>query len=204
MERVNVLSETQQEFRGKIYYLCDKYFQNGGERLHRTVWEYHNGSIPDGYCIHHKEGKHLNQIENLELMESTAHSSLHNKGHDRSITKAALDAAAEWHRGAEGIEWHRKHYENTKEALHKKVLRVCANCNAETFSNKKTGNVFCCNNCKSAFRRKSGIVTITKICEICGSLYHTNKHAGKYSKTCSRQCRYKLRVKRTESRRITF
>lgn len=36
--QVEVLSETRQRFMGKTYYLCGKYFQRKGVRLHREVW----------------------------------------------------------------------------------------------------------------------------------------------------------------------
>ena len=36
--KVEVLSETRQRFMGKTYYLCGKYFQRKGVRLHREVW----------------------------------------------------------------------------------------------------------------------------------------------------------------------
>ena len=50
---VQVISSTVQRFNGVSYYLCGKYFQRRGVRLHRMVWEYHNGKIPQGYHVHH-------------------------------------------------------------------------------------------------------------------------------------------------------
>ena len=43
---VHVVSATAQRFNGQTYYLCGDYFQRKGRRLHRAVWEYHNGEIP--------------------------------------------------------------------------------------------------------------------------------------------------------------
>ncbi len=44
----------------------------------RWVWEKHNGPIPDGYDIHHKdENKENDKIENLELRESYEHREWH-------------------------------------------------------------------------------------------------------------------------------
>lgn len=41
---------------------------------HRLVWEKHNGPIPEGYVIHHKDGNGLNNsIENLEMMTRAEH-----------------------------------------------------------------------------------------------------------------------------------
>ena len=64
---VTVLSNTIQKFNGESYYLCGMYFQRKGKRLHRTVWKYHNGEIPKGYHVHHKDGNKLNnELQNLQ------------------------------------------------------------------------------------------------------------------------------------------
>lgn len=46
--------------------------------MHRYVWELHNGPIPPGYAIHHKNGdKGDNTIENLELLSRSEHGKVH-------------------------------------------------------------------------------------------------------------------------------
>lgn len=75
---IQKISETAQKFDGVTYYLCGTYFQRKGHRLHRVVWEYHNGEIPDGYHIHHRDGdRSNNDISNLELLEGHEHLSGH-------------------------------------------------------------------------------------------------------------------------------
>ena len=56
-------------------------FSNGGEFVHRMVYEYFSGkSIPDGYVIHHiDEDKVNNNIDNLILMNDAEHRILHMK-----------------------------------------------------------------------------------------------------------------------------
>ena len=66
---VQRISTTAQRFDGVTYYLCGEYFQRKGRRLHRAVWEHHNGKIPNGYHVHHKDGdRNNNDISNLELL----------------------------------------------------------------------------------------------------------------------------------------
>ena len=73
-----VISDTIQEFNGERFYLCGKYFQHNGKRLHRAVWEYHNGEIPEGYHIHHIDGNRFNNdITNLSLMPGLDHMKEH-------------------------------------------------------------------------------------------------------------------------------
>lgn len=51
------------------------YIETSTDQLvHRLVYEHFNGSIPNGYIIHHKDGNKLNnRIENLQLMSSKEH-----------------------------------------------------------------------------------------------------------------------------------
>src|SRR6516225_3122763 len=45
---------------------------------HIEVWERHNGPVPDGYQIHHRnENKLDNRIENLAALTPTEHKRLH-------------------------------------------------------------------------------------------------------------------------------
>lgn len=48
--------------------------------LHREVWEYYKGSIPDGFEIHHKDFNRLNNdISNLECLSKKDHCLRHTK-----------------------------------------------------------------------------------------------------------------------------
>ena len=52
---------------------------NGRMRLaHVIEWERHNGAIPRGFQVHHRNGdKQDNRVENLELVDATTHKRLH-------------------------------------------------------------------------------------------------------------------------------
>ena len=50
--------------------------------LHRYIWEYHFGEIPDGYFVHHKDGNPINNgLDNLQLIERGQHTILHVRRH---------------------------------------------------------------------------------------------------------------------------
>lgn len=157
---VTVLSNTIQKFNGESYYLCGMYFQRKGKRLHRTVWEYHNGKIPHGYHVHHKDGNRANNnIDNLALMRGTDHLSGHMSQDDRkeksrkSIRKA-MEKAPEWHRSAEGRKWHSEHAKDCwKHAKpHEEICAWCG-CVFDSRAGKRSGDRFCCNNHKAAALR---------------------------------------------------
>lgn len=54
--------------------------------IHRLVWEKHNGEIPKGYVIHHKDENKMNwDLDNLELLNRSKHirehsDTIHRKG----------------------------------------------------------------------------------------------------------------------------
>lgn len=176
------------------YYLCHDGY-GSGHRLHRDVWEFHNGKIPKGYDIHHKDhNKSNNSIDNLQLLENRKHKKLHGteltEGERerlrQNVINNAVPAAVKWHKSEEGKEWHNKHYKDTKDKLRQKATFICKYCGKEFETIKNGHNKFCSNNCKSAYRAKSGVDDVEKVCEFCGKPFITNKYSkGKY---CSLSC----------------
>lgn len=172
------------------------------KRLHRYIWEYHNGPIPKGSHIHHIDGdKSNNVIENLMLLGHGEHATLHGneraeKAYNemiRNLNENARPKASEWHGSREGKEWHKKHYENTKDKLHIKKIFECKECGLRFKAIDNGLTSFCSNKCKSKWRRKSGIDDEVRVCSYCGNNYKVNKY--KKNKTCSRSCSNKLRAK---------
>jgi uncharacterized CHY-type Zn-finger protein len=197
------MSEKFQYFNGLKFTRDEKtgYYLNSTirKRLHRYVWEYYNGEIPKGYQVHHKDhDKSNNNIENLELMTTRNHQTLHGKEHvkeryeemKKNLIDNAIPASKEWHKSEKGHKWHKQHYENMKDKLFVEKTFKCHECGKE-FTSTKYEAKFCCNACKSRWRRKQGYDNETRICEYCGKEFTTNK----YSKvrTCSRSCANKNR-----------
>lgn len=191
MKKVTVISDTKQKFNGIVYYKCGEYFQKNDKRLHRKVWLYHFGKIPKGLCIHHiDENKENNQIDNLSLMTKKKHTNLHLFGKPKQLSEKCLLEAAKWHKSKEGKEWHKEHYEENKDNLHKDHKRYCMNCDKRILSRRKNQNTFCSGACKTKYRRRQGLDNIEKECEICSTLFTSNKYDK--TKTCSRKCTMKL------------
>src|SRR5579872_3096192 len=185
---VKVISPTIQEFEGLRYYLCGKYFQRNGSRLHVRVWERFNRKrVPSGFAVHHDgHDRANNQPTNLVLLPRSEHTSHHQLGHGRGIPEAATEAAKEWHSSEAGKRWHREHYSQYSTRLHKLGDFSCIQCGND-FRTQVTGqNKFCSNNCKSQHRRESGADNEKRVCMACGKDFMV----GKYSKKscCNRQC----------------
>lgn len=168
-------------------------------RAHVYVWISHNGEIPKGYQVHHKdENKANNDISNLELLSTEDHLSFH--GYKRSkqsrdnMIKTVIPKAAEWHKSEAAKQFHTDHYNKyTKDIWMEPITLKCEFCGKEyqTIHASKSHSRYCSNKCKSAARRASGIDNIEKICKTCGKTYIANK----YQKTsncpaCSLNPRY--------------
>ncbi len=192
-----------QEFNGIIFYQTEPsdYFRHSVQGttilMHRYVWEFYNCKIPKGYHVHHRDGnKANNDISNLQLLSGVEHWTLHGKlltdeereWRRKNIVENAVPKAKEWHKSSEGKEWHKEQYKKTKDAMHKKINKVCCNCGGEYLGESKSK--FCSATCKSAYRRRTGADLVERNCIICGKLFKTNKN--KSGLCCSPQCRAKL------------
>lgn len=182
------------------YYLSSCKIDGKRIRLHRYVWESYNGEVPEGYHIHHIDGnKEHNDIENLTMIQSEEHAQLHGELLNQdpiavrkrldNLNKKARPKASEWHKSNAGREWHKKHYEEFKDVLYKRVEKVCEHCGKTYKGTPGKGQKFCSNACKSAWRRKMGIDNEERVCEVCGKTFTTNKYSKKRS--CSAECRAK-------------
>lgn len=165
--QVQVISNTIQKFDGVSYYLCGQYFQRKGKRLHRTVWEYHNGPIPEGCDIHHVDGdRSNNDISNLQLLKESEHHSKHmnepeRKEKSREDIKIAAEYSKAWHKTDKGFKFHSEH---AKEYWEKAPMKMytCTYCGKEFQTRHVYGkeqNTFCCAKHKSYWSRfkSSGI-----------------------------------------------
>lgn len=100
--------------------------------LHRDVWEHHNGPIPTGYEIHHRDhDKSNNAPSNLELVKVRPHRKHH------MIHRAAQ-------MGAES-------YKNQQRIIH-----VCVICEGEYLSYPSRESIYCSKVCKNRARYWKG------------------------------------------------
>ena len=181
-----------------IKFTLDKksgYYQNSTihKSLHRFVWEENKGEIPKGYEIHHVDfDKSNNHIYNLMMLSKKEHLKIHSKNltdeqrqfKRDNMNNVARPKAIEWHKSKEGLEWHKKHYQECLKDSKPKMKKICVFCGSE-FIGYSNSN-YCSNKCKSAQRRKSGKDKITVKCIICGNDFSTNKY--RPAKTCSKSC----------------
>lgn len=195
-----------QEFNGVRYYkkpggyYKSDYVRHGGRYMHRVVWEFHNGPIPENMVVHHKDhDRSNNDIGNLELLSASEHAKYHmaerTEG-DPVWWAAGLDkareAAARWHRDAPNDPKKRAIMSAAaKKSWHgrEKLEYVCTYC-GKTFLRFRGTNKrgYCSPACQTAARVASGVDDKTRQCVVCGSDFRANKY--KVQTTCSASCRH--------------
>ena len=186
-----------QEFNGvRYYHKPPGYYHTCIARgihryMHRDIWIFHHGPIPEGHHVHHKDGNRANNaIENLCCMPKGKRGAIHMLERIATYPEQnalALDKAREaakaWHASEEGRRWHSVHGKDTWKDRAMAEFRCCV-C-GKTFSGV-TGihreKQFCSDACQSRARRDSGIDDVTRICTMCGKEFRTNRYTKK--RTC--------------------
>ena len=175
-----VISETQQDFEGRSYYLCGKYFRGKGDYYIAKSGSGTEGQSQRNFSPSHRRQSIKQRIENLDCLSIFKHQSeIHGAEHGARLQlymERGQEAARIWHGSKQGIEWHKQQYE-----LHCKPL---GNANAFSFVGIASGNMLLTNTVGSvptnacAFRR-----AVTKKRNVVKFLVST------FSKSkCSREC----------------
>lgn len=192
------------EFNGLRYYRRPRYRYyrsdpgKGGTYLHRDVWSFHHGVIPEDCHIHHVDGDPTNNDPgNLECKTGSDHMAYHMAEPGRKETsskyfKIAVFAAAE-KRNA-NPEWSSGVSRNAGIATAMLVAALpsidaeCAWCHKPYKVKaifKKRG--FCSASCQGMARKASGVDDESRCCTICGSSFNANRYAK--TQTCSTACK---------------
>lgn len=150
--------------------------------LHRDIYEFYKGPIPDGYVIHHVDGNPLNNsIENLLCVTPSEHSRIHRQF---EIHKDAVDRA----RAENGYT-----KENWKERRKKSMATaqarrgICKEC-GKPFTVTNVHQKFCNPNCRKRSNTRDSIAELT--CEVCGKKFMAPTYDRR--KTCSSECAHKI------------
>lgn len=205
LPRVTVIDDEHQEFLGKIYHkrpIGGHYYRSYNKlnaALHRTVWAYYNGDIPDGCEIHHvDENKDNNDIANLQCLTKAEHRRLHKAGKivvvcevcgRTFLTRDNLPSSICSQKCRD-----QKRQQQPKPA-------TCEYCGKEFVTNERHSARTCSSECAHALARKTRLegtakphrgVREQRTCVICGNSFTVRKDAA--TKTCSPQCTAKLRL----------
>jgi hypothetical protein len=177
----------------RVYFFRGATKKRKRDSLHRALWEFHHGPIPDAHEVHHADGNPLNNdIGNLMCVTLAEHRRLDaargayrtpaviaNLERIRPLTK-------EWHGSEAGRKWHA---ENARagwaDPNRKRTTAVCDWCK-KSFVAAQGHARLCSNKCAAAERRASGVDDEDRSCVSCGGTFRVNRYSK--VKTCSRPC----------------
>lgn len=133
--------------RGSYYERTDKSVRpKKTVRLHRAVWEAHNGPIPEGFQVHHIDHDMANNcISNLQLVEPGVHTRLHGvlaslSASERRSKRSYVVACGEC-----GVDLHRR----------QSGAAFCKRCQYRRAERKRKRKRECLH-CKRAFESRAG------------------------------------------------
>lgn len=201
---VENIDDKHQSFNGFYFRQTrDGHFVSSNQPIHRAVWSYYNGEIPDGYHIHHIDGnKANNAVENLQCLTATEHSQLHNppKRGTRLVKKMFVcqNCGREYEAFDAGVNRFcsadcRTQYEENQART---IAKICPYCGKE-FKTRHANAECCSHSCASKLLHERKNKRITRICSICGNQFETTPSANR--QTCSKSCAMKLRWQRAHA-----
>lgn len=153
--RVQELDGIRFYWKPEGYYKAD-HTRYGGLTMHRYVWEKHNGAIPNGFHVHHKDGdKSNNDISNLELLSASEHSVRHGRTNpwvgseaNKSQIREAGELAKSWHSSDAGLKWHSENGVRTWKDRKWHAVN-CVHCGQQFDTPYPTRAKYCNPNCKA-------------------------------------------------------
>ena len=187
MPPIEIISDTQKKFAGY------KFYKNKGGNfcctisLHRFIWQYFNGEIPEGYDVHHCDFNHdNNDISNLQLLPKTEHNKFHATiRFNRKPDKKSKFICAQCGREYEAVSRGNNTYCSAKckkiaERERAAETKVCEICGKEFSTSDKAR--FCSKKCVGEYLKKQE----TKTCPVCGKTF--SALISQNQKHCSPEC----------------
>lgn len=196
---VEVIDDTHQKFEGIIFRKNKDGHYYCGFAIHRAVWSYYHGEIPEKHEIHHvNHNKGDNAVLNLQLLTNFAHQQIHHRkppikkicpvcGIKFTLKRRSYDAVCCSY--ACGIKW------RDRNKVH--VEKTCPVCGKIfTVPPRLSKQSFCSTACSAkatAKKKKVPIVEIT--CSYCGKIFSVPSYYSK-KKYCSAHCYHEAKRKK--------
>ena len=189
MPPIESIGDTQKKFAGLKFYRKKSTNYCCAVSLHRFVWMYFNGEIPDGCDVHHCDFNHdNNDIANLELVTKDEHQRIHavfkkQKSPPKKSTFVCAVCGKEFQAVNRGNNTYcsvtcKKIAERARVA----ETKICEVCGKEFSATVGSSQKFCSEACYHQYRRRRE----TKKCPVCGKEFQTSPSRKKIY--CSSKC----------------
>ena len=189
--KVEIIDDNHQKFEGLIFTLGDKKHYRRSSQMHRFIWEYYYGEIPENYVIHHQDLNPANNtIENLKLMKSTEHVKLHRAIEEQQEYTCIVCGKSFFAKpnckiyfcsAVCNTKWRRISGTAYEE-------KICLHCGKIFRTRKDSKAKYCSTKCAAMERSKNS--TEKRICPICGKSFEVIKSSKKVC--CSHSCGIKF------------
>ena len=189
---VEIFDESHLGFNGKLYKsFADGHFARSSVYLHREVYEYYCGEIPEGCVIHHKDfNPAINDIDNLQLLTVSEHQAIHNifkPRHEKKYKKTCPICGREFETRKILQVYCSNACAAAKRSEETRPVKICLSCGKEFKPRKGNRQKYCSNKCRYAAWRFHPKFMAEKNCVVCGKKFKPRKRGQKY---CSRGCYY--------------
>lgn len=176
---VEQIDDKRQRFNGVIYRKNKYGHFVSSYGIHRAVWIYYHGDIPDSYHIHHINGnKADNTFENLQCLTKAEHQAIHASSIENKLPRKSTLVCKNC--GNEYIGYYSGNNAFCSEECRKNFYSkdtVCIIC-GKTFKTRYHAK-FCSAECMGKARR------VFHECLFCGKKFRSHHPKQKY---CSREC----------------
>ena len=200
---LEVVDKTHLKFDGVIYRESPKdhhYYKSSS--LHRVMYSYFYGVIPNGFDVHHKDLNPVNNdISNLQLLTKSQHSKIHGKIRRKEINRQCAICGKIFTVPAKSTQKFCSYAcagkaNTVSEKYESKESRQCEFCGKTFSAYKSSPQKFCSTNCSGKARSKQ----IVRQCPCCGKFFTFSKYLNQ--KFCSRSCSHKFRTKNSIEEKV--
>ncbi len=195
---VEQIDDKHQRFDGETYTKISSGHYRMLIPIHRAVWTYYYGNLPDKHLIHHVDlNPGNNDVENLAEMSVGAHTTLHKKiltqtthsQNNNGVTKTCPHCGKTFQAASNTAkfcsqECAANEYWKTRQGKLINVSLTCKQCGKEYPALEGGHGQFCTEKCRRRYQYEQS--REQRICIVCGKTFETYK----YSKqtVCSHQC----------------
>ena len=124
------------------------------------VWKKHNGEVPSGLQVHHKDlDKENNEPDNLVVVPMLNHLQYHStkdaidnyEEKKERFIRYALPKAIEWHKSKEGRAWHSEHGVEVSKGIKERPPKIitCEVCGKQRETYYQGETKYCSKKCKA-------------------------------------------------------
>ena len=185
--------------------------------LHRAIWTYHNGPIPEGHVVHHSNGNTRdNRLSNLELLTPLQHVAHHDslnswkwskRNREHLAKQRAKGYLERWRKTALARAFFKAKGQELRANTVKPTEKRCQNCGAVFIANRTSGVRFCASvQCKRSGRpEKYGAkpvkpTDILLACSVCDAQFYARSRPDAL-RYCGEACRGRANAMLKRARR---